>query len=514
MLVRVPLVPTEVWDYLDKVAIKISVPEDSAQSLLSALVPGAFDETPPVGTYSGRGAPLVPSASAPVISPRPPAAASPAPELAAPVAGPLGRVTPPNPALPANTKLQTSPMLGTQTAVPKFGYHESGGQAVPSSIPRTIGGILGTIGGYGLGAVMPGVAAQIPSTPLGKIVAGNRELKQAGEKEKQELEKAKTQEELSSSELTPVQIPGQDEPVMVPRKDAARLTGVIASAQTRADASRDVADTRAQGQLTAEQEREQFMKDMADKKEAMNPYEQWLANPQVYDAYLKSQQEAKGQQHGGMMSPYAAVRLVDYAYRFDPRLLPFAQEAMQTLSKQLGMPLPAGVDISTPPAGQPRDESGTPIGLAQPGAPTGATRTAGQFADKALLAIPRIRPEIADLSKNLGPISGRAAHFLVGDIGSSGDPQFDQKYSALRTDITFLTSNAARFHLNSVRAVEEFLKLADAGKASAASLNGFIDSMEGWAKDAKKVGEGNQPSGEPPKGAKVRTYNPQTGKLE
>lgn len=355
-----------------------------------------------------------------------------------------------------------------------------------------IGHVLSKVGQVAGNALIPNVMEGIPGTEMNRAAQTQANMtgfqkSQQGETEK---EKAENPPEVAAIKA---------------EAEANKEQSKEAETEKQQDANRALKEK-------LQSEHEQFLSDLQNKKEALNPYELWAADPKTYDEYLAAQAKSKGAGRGSIMSPYAAVRMYDTAIRSNPAMLPLAEQFIKNWAAQNGMTLPPGLNISEVPAGQPRNEEGTPIGTMMPGAPTGQTRTAGQFADKALLAIPRIRPEINSLSKEIGPVSGRMAHFLVGDIGSSGDPQFDEKYSKLRTDITFLTSNAARFHLNSVRAVQEFLKLADAGKASAASLNGFIDGMEEWAKDAKKVGEGNQPeNNNPPAGAKIRDYT-QIGK--
>ena len=376
-----------------------------------------------------------------------------------------------------------SPTVGANLAKPQ----QSGWQKLEHGLGRAAN-IAGDV-------LSPAVTSLIPGSDLYKEREQGRQAKLAGEGARTAQAQEATAASQAGRELVPWTPSGADQPVEVPQRSLGgleqaqeRAKATQGAAETRANAQEDVANTRAQ----AEQEHNQFLSDLANKKEAASPFALWAANPAVYDAFLKAQQEGKIKP--GVMSPYAAVRLADYAYKYDPRLLPFAQGAMQNISQQLGIPL-GSIDISTPPAGQPHDQAGNAIGLAQPEAPTGATRTAGQFADKALAETPRIRQEIGSMANEIGPLDGRKARFLVGYIGSSGDPQFDEKYSKLRTDMTFLTSNAARFHLNSVKSVDEFLKLADTGKASAASLNGFIDSMEQWAKTASNIGGGNQPTG-------------------
>jgi hypothetical protein len=446
------------------VAIKISVPEDSAQSLLSALVPGAFDETPPVGTYSGRGAPLIPSASAPVISPRPPAAASPAPELAAPVAGPLGRVTPPNPALPANTKLQTSPMLGTQTAVPKFGYHESGGQAVPSSIPRTIGGILGTIGGYALSAAMPGIAAQIPSTPLGKIVAGNRELKQAGEKEKQELEKEKAQEEMTSSELVPIQIPGQTEPIMMRRSDVPRYEASLQANLTRENIAGESNQTKRDIAGAGILSREKIAEMEADNKAAIA-----AGKPQPHITILGDDNKA----HIMALDPQTGK------YTKDLGIAPptYAQVA----------PSLRTIDVIDPETGLPTVETlgGNKLGVSATGAyghemaQAGAVGRAGQDLEK----------ELADPANR--EILGKLSSYIK--QGTLGTPLADQQAAYLSSQLkTFAALQPAMHGFRSRSAQEAFEKiiggLAQDPDATIGAIQGILKTAGAIAPNTKSGG--------------------------
>jgi hypothetical protein len=228
------------------------------------------------------------------------------------------------------------------------------------------------------------------------------------------------------------------------------------------------------------------------KKDAFNEY---LTDPADYQKFATMMAGLKNQTPAGagIRAAYASVKMLDTAYNENPALLPVAKDMIQTMYKQLGLPLPQHVAdlIGQTPAAQPMDESGNPIGLRQPGAPTPQTRSQGQMAEKVLDRIPDIRKEVGDLKGYLGPGEGRLnVAFLLGRVGTTGDPQKDQALSGLRTDLTMMATASARFHLNSVRAMEEMERLADAGKDSAPALNGAIDSIEKWAKDAAKQGRG------------------------
>lgn len=93
--------------------------------------------------------------------------------------------------------------------------------------------------------------------------------------------------------------------------------------------------------------------------------------------------------------------------------------------------------------------------------------------------------------------------FLLGTVGSTGDPQKDQQLNELRSDLTFAGSASAKFHINSVRAMEQFDKLAQAGKNTAPAIQGFLNSVESWASTAAKQerGYGEQGVPKPPEGA-------------
>lgn len=186
----------------------------------------------------------------------------------------------------------------------------------------------------------------------------------------------------------------------------------------------------------------------------------------------------------GFGSAYAAARLLDMAYRYDPRLVPTALHAVDTAMGH-NMALPSG---QAP--GQPQDASGRPIGLAMPAAPTAQTRNRGQMAQDVLARLPVIRQEIGALQAQgeLGPAMGRWNDFWRGKIGA-GNPGFTR----LRANLTALTSAFAKAHLNTEKGLEEFNGLANAGKMDAKTLNAALDSLQGWARLYAAAGEGKPP---------------------
>lgn len=346
-----------------------------------------------------------------------------------------------------------------------------------------IGHVLGRIGNIAGNALTPGVMAEIPGTDLNRRLqsAGNEAGFQKAQQEETEEEKAQNPPEVA----------------------AIRAQGAAANEASRESAQEHARQEENDFKANAQKEHEQFLADMEQKKTAATPYEEWAANPQVYEAYLKAQAAAKQAGKGSMMSPYAAVKLMDYAYMYDPRLLPFAQSAMKNIASQLGMPLPAGIDISTPPVGQPVDESGTPIGLRQPGAPTGATRGRGQFAESVIPGINDAKNEIAKLGNQLGPMSGRWNDLYTGKLGVYG-PQF----SGLQTTLKNIGTAWMRLHANSEKAREDFEAMLKSSQ-DPANLISNLDSIEKQAQDYVQEGKGR-----PNKlGGKKETKGPQVGEV-
>jgi hypothetical protein len=192
---------------------------------------------------------------------------------------------------------------------------------------------------------------------------------------------------------------------------------------------------------------------------------------------------------------------MDMAYQYNPDLLPqiapIAQQVFQ--NAHLATPPALGKVLSEVPLGQPVSPfTGGPIGMRMPGAPTTPTRSQAQTAARTLQELPRIREEVTNLAQYLGPGEGRKnIGFLLGRVGTTGDKTKDQTLSQLRTDMRLLSSAAARFHLNSVRAMDEIAQGADLGKDSASAILGFMDSIQYWANRAAQQQAGFGEAGKP-----------------
>lgn len=144
---------------------------------------------------------------------------------------------------------------------------------------------------------------------------------------------------------------------------------------------------------------------------------------------------------------------------------------------------------------------------------TSTTRTMIEAAPRVLDFVQRIRPLIQQEQKDLGPASGRWSEFMAGKVGAP-NPNFTK----LRTDVGLLQTLLMRMHVGSRGGeyiMKHFQDLIDTGKQSPENLNAALDEIERYANDVAHEGQqGQQPAGAPPPGAKVRVWNPKTGKLE
>lgn len=226
-------------------------------------------------------------------------------------------------------------------------------------------------------------------------------------------------------------------------------------------------------------------------REGNSAFQEWMKDPQDYEKFQRAMAAAKASTPGkntGFMNAFAAYRLLDYATRYNPSLLPTIGPQ---LAKMLGDPS-MGSSFSQVPLDQPLSpETGQPIGTAMPGALTASNRTAAQNAEKFLKEYPRISKEVEASTTDLGPVKGRMVMgYLLGTVGSTGNPQADERLSKLRTDLKFVGSNAAKFHINSVKEAENFDNLVAVGKSPAAAIQGMLDAVKGWASTAQNQGRG------------------------
>lgn len=259
---------------------------------------------------------------------------------------------------------------------------------------------------------------------------------------------------------------------------------VLKSAITQAQIEEKGQETQAKNALAAAKQAstDAFREWQSDPKNPIVAAKMLEAKARMLSAEA-SAKKASGQSAGKLsgFGAYALYRMAAEGYTHNPELL----KAIPAFAKALGIDLPPDIEkvLSTVPHDQPLSATtGQPIGTSMPGAPTSGTRVAAQNAQKFLEEYPRISAEVRAAAPDLGPVEGRKViGFLLGTIGSTGSSQADRKLSKLRTDLTFVGSNAAKFHVNSVRQAELFDKLAAAGKNTAPAIQGFLDSVKSWA---------------------------------
>ena len=341
------------------------------------------------------------------------------------------------------------------------------------------------------------IEANIPGSPQNYSAKMNQaeeraKTEQGLEGGRQNQQKNAQQMQTQAQESGMVDVPGHPE---LGKVEAKSLPAIIKQIEAN-EGKTDTADINATSRKDVEQ-----MK--IDAKPAMaQGLKMGVLKPDIVAQIGPMPEDAEGQKKWGEeydklaansgqrqtgIGTLAKMRALDWATKYEPALIPHFLQALGGDVGAGGLP-PGAAQI---PAGMPTDEQGKPIGTALPGAPTPTTRSQGQMAEKVLDRIPDVRKEIESLKTYLGPGEGRLnVGFLLGKVGSTGDPQKDRALSTLRTDIGLMASAASRFHINSVKAMENMESLANAGKDSAPALQGAIDGIEKWAKDAANQGRG------------------------
>jgi hypothetical protein len=226
------------------------------------------------------------------------------------------------------------------------------------------------------------------------------------------------------------------------------------------------------------------------------PFQEYMSDPTQYAKFEKEMTAAKQGQakNASIGAVYGIYRMMEMGYKQNPEILPLVAAMAPEVFKKAGMAVPPQMTaiLGKIPLDQPLSPTtGAPIGTSMPGAPTTSTRNQAQTAARALTELPSVRKQVDDLKGYLGPGEGRInVRYLLGKAGSTGDPQKDEKLSELRTHLMFLAGAAAKFHLNSVRAMHDFESIADAGKDSAEALQGFLNTVEEWGTTAEKQQKG------------------------
>lgn len=219
-------------------------------------------------------------------------------------------------------------------------------------------------------------------------------------------------------------------------------------------------------------------------------FHEWLSDPTKYEAFMKEMAALKPSEKGayGSLGPqFAAYHMLQTAYRDNPALLPLIAPMIANV---MGNPANAAV-FAKVPEGQPENEQGIPIGLSMPEAPTGATRTRGQFAGELLPTMEHAKSEVKALGNKLGPFAGRYSELVTGRIGAFG-PEFN----GLQTDMHNISTGWGRAHGNSEKVMEAFRQDLDSSKDPA----NLIEKLKHYAQQAKiykAAGEGRPAKAEP-----------------
>lgn len=224
--------------------VTLKMAPEHADDILSMLIPGMGQQDKPQ-----EGGPM-PAGHTPV--PMKPASDVP-PAMAPPAAAnaPLGKIQSPQGQDAINPAMAPAKPEQGRSALGKVGH------------------VLGQIGGVGLSALAPGVAAQIPQTPLGKIVQENHAEKikekeaEIGQRTAQTgIEQEKTDIAKQNSQRTPVtdrqgntyylDQAGMDKYATTQSTNQSK-EGIASSGN---DTKKDVADINSQGRFNVEQSKE------------------------------------------------------------------------------------------------------------------------------------------------------------------------------------------------------------------------------------------------------------------
>ena len=333
-------------------------------------------------------------------------------------------------------------------------------------------------------SILPGPAMLIPGSTLGTAAKNNRAMKTAETEntEQTEREKANTGATEANTEQQRAATDAEKQQWQENNPSGPKLKSVETDKDGNAIGVFEDGTTKPLGFQGAPE------------KKSDDAFHEWLAsNPNgTYDQFLKDTQQYKGApQRMTGMGAYALMRIIDAASRYDPRLEPL----IPALTKELG--IDANLDLSGAPAGQPRNDSGQPIGLSMPEAPTSSTRSRGQFAESGVSdQIPGLKQEINSMRDQLGPVSGRWNEFMAGKVGAN-----NPKFVGLRTGLDNLATAWMRLHANSEGARQEFENMLSRAKTPD-DLIATLDAIGKQASDYVRQGKGNQPAG--PKTGEVR----------
>ena len=354
--------------------------------------------------------------------------------------GPLGSIAassggPAMPALPGRVTPMPTASLGAPMTAP------------PRTTAQKVGGALGKIGGVALDALAPGIAEQIPQTPLGRIAEQKRNLEASQIESQNELrgaqaeaarEKAPTAEEIAAlrgAQTSEVQ--GQKD------KTAEDVAGV------REKTAENVQDARGKTAEAVQGAKGKTAEDIASGK---NNTAEDIATQRV------EAQKAIAKGHDLVSTENERIRA---ASANDPDKL---TNTMKTMKQQAQSTLPQ--------------------------------------IDKAL-------DETEAVATMLGPTAGRWNDFWQGKVGAP-DPKFAHYKDEISMVSTAVTLAHARGRMSN-ELFEHFQQMFDAGKQSPENMIQALNVAREWLDGYAKMGDtapanGGAKGNAPPAGAKVRDY--------
>ena len=398
--------------------------------------------------------------------------------------------------VPPTVKAPVGTLPGNKNEVARLQNTGSGISQIPQKMPNhpVLGHALQTLATVGdtilsnlpgnLGGIGRGIESMIPGTQGHHNLLLGQAQQNVTEGENNEEKEAQT---AATNERVPL--------------EAARAEQAATTNPTKEKIAGEHNDTLE----SIAQENNQTKEDIASKKltpEAHDAFHEWMANPSQYQAFEKAMTAAKAKpesdaKNGGFMSAFAAVRALQLAYTHNPDLLPVLAPVLTHVFQAQGIPMPANAQeiFSSMPTGQPQNEQGRAIGTGMPGAPTGATRSRGQFAESVLSSIDNAVSQIQQLGDKLGPMSGRFNELYIGEIGAYG-PEF----SGLQTTLHNIGTAWMRLHADSESARQDFLHALSSAK-DAANLIANLQAIDRQAKDYVKQGQGRGGQGSNPPAA-------------
>lgn len=336
-----------------------------------------------------------------------------------------------------------------------------------------VGHVLSKIGNVAGDIVAPGTMSLIPGTDLNKRVERGAELKQFGRDVESQEKQAQTAGIEEANKEVPFTPFGQTQPIQVRQSAIPQLE----AAEQRAEATTQAADTKGQTQKDLEAEKESFAKPMHD------------SLIKLHDA--QAAVEAAKNDPNSPQYKLAAQRL---------------QEAKQEMAQRV-----EALNLHEAEFGNKVQEHG----LVKP---SGQAQSRASAAEAVLTLMPGLAKSVRENGEQMGPLMGRLARgeIAIGNV----PPDVARLYGAMKS---FYALQPAVHGFRNAEFVKDFETaigtLERDPEAFIAGMEGLKPTMEAVAKEGKTFhkriveGQGDQ-GGAPPEGAKVKTYNPATGKLE